>query len=75
MAHAFVAGGAVGETERALTRGRRHRNRSGRSLRWGGDYVSLGHLHKPQEVGAPHIRYSGAPLAFGFDGGGVKKSP
>lgn len=73
VAHAFVAGGAVGETERALTR-------------VGGietvpaevfcevDYVCLGHLHKPQEVGSPHIRYSGAPLAFGFDEAGGEKS-
>ena len=31
------------------------------------DYVALGHLHSPQIVaGAEHIRYSGAPLPFGF---------
>ena len=33
----------------------------------GAHYVALGHLHRPQSAGAPHIRYSGAPLAFGFD--------
>ncbi len=26
------------------------------------DYVALGHLHKPQKVGQPHIRYSGSPI-------------
>ncbi|MFT6375984.1 MAG: exonuclease SbcD [bacterium] len=25
-------------------------------------YVALGHLHKPQRVGAEHIRYSGSPI-------------
>ena len=30
-------------------------------------YIALGHLHRPQSVGASHIRYSGAPLAFTFD--------
>lgn len=30
-------------------------------------YVALGHLHRPHEAGAPHIRYSGSPLAYSFD--------
>jgi exonuclease SbcD len=30
------------------------------------DYVALGHLHRPQGIGE-RMRYSGAPLAFGFD--------
>lgn len=30
------------------------------------DYIALGHIHRPQRV-APHIRYSGSPLALGFD--------
>lgn len=73
VAHAFVAGGAVGETERALTRvGGIETVPS--DVFDGADYVALGHLHKPQEVGASHIRYSGAPLAFGFDEAGSEKS-
>ncbi len=73
VAHAFVAGGAVGETERALTRvGGIETVPS--NVFDGADYVALGHLHKPQEVGASHIRYSGAPLAFGFDEVGNEKS-
>ncbi|MEG0676532.1 MAG: exonuclease subunit SbcD [Comamonas sp.] len=32
------------------------------------DYIALGHIHKPQTVGGlEHIRYSGSPLALGFD--------
>jgi exonuclease SbcD len=73
VAHAFVAGGAVGETERALTRvGGIETVPS--DVFDGADYVALGHLHEPQEVGARHIRYSGAPLAFGFDEAGSEKS-
>ena len=31
------------------------------------DYVALGHLHVPQNVGGRgHIRYSGSPIAMGF---------
>src|SRR5699024_12200114 len=30
----------------------------------GFDYVALGHLHGPQQVGSPRIRYSGSPLKF-----------
>lgn len=30
----------------------------------GFDYVALGHIHGPQSVGAPHIRYSGSPLKY-----------
>jgi DNA repair protein SbcD/Mre11 len=34
------------------------------------DYVALGHLHLPQQVGsAPPVRYSGAPLALDFGEG------
>jgi exonuclease SbcD len=29
-------------------------------------YVALGHLHKAQKVGAPHVRYSGSPLPLSF---------
>lgn len=28
------------------------------------DYVALGHIHGPQQVGAEHIRYCGSPLAY-----------
>ncbi|WP_180043026.1 MULTISPECIES: exonuclease SbcCD subunit D [unclassified Acinetobacter] len=30
------------------------------------DYVALGHLHKPQKVQHPHIRYSGSPIPLSF---------
>lgn len=32
------------------------------------DYIALGHIHQPQQVGGlNHIRYSGSPIALGFD--------
>lgn len=73
VAHAFVAGGAVGETERVLTRVGGIETVPAEIFH-GANYVALGHLHRPQEVGARHIRYSGAPLAFGFDEAGSEKS-
>ncbi len=72
-AHAFVAGGTGTEAERPLARVGGIENVRP-SVFDGADYVALGHLHRPQTVGAPHIRYSGAPLAFGFDEAGAQKS-
>lgn len=38
------------------------------------DYIALGHIHRPQQAGAGgHIRYSGSPLALGFDELGTQK--
>ncbi|WP_296599607.1 exonuclease SbcCD subunit D [Phenylobacterium sp.] len=72
-AHAFVQGGAVTDTERSLdfvggVETVPH------TLFEGAAYVALGHLHRSQAVGAEHIRYSGAPMAFGFDEAGAEKS-
>lgn len=41
----------------------------------GFDYVALGHLHKPQEVGTQgRIRYSGSPFPLSFDDAANEKS-
>lgn len=40
----------------------------------GFDYVALGHIHRPQTAGAPHIRYAGAPLCYSLDEAGAQKS-
>lgn len=73
VAHAFVTGGSASEGERPLTRvGGIETVRA--SAFDGAHYVALGHLHRPQSVGAEHIRYSGSPLAFGFDEAGSEKS-
>lgn len=38
------------------------------------DYVALGHLHGPQHVQYPHIRYSGSPLKYSFSEVAHRKS-
>lgn len=73
VAHAFVAGAQNSDGERPLTRvGGIETVRP--EIFDGASYVALGHLHRPQNVGADHIRYSGSPLAFGFDEADHEKS-
>lgn len=69
LAHLFVAGGSGSESERPL---------SGAAQAGGSlgvpraifpaqaDYIALGHLHRPQQIGAEHCRYAGSPLAYSF---------
>ncbi len=73
VAHAFVAGASGSDSERPLARiGGIETVRP--EIFEGANYVALGHLHRPQSIGAPHIRYSGSPLAFGFDEANAPKS-
>lgn len=74
VAHAFVDGATTSESERPLTRLVGGIETVSAAAFEGAHYVALGHLHRPQPVGLDHIRYSGAPLAFGFDEEGQEKS-
>lgn len=38
------------------------------------DYVALGHIHSPQNVGSNQIRYCGTPLKYSFSEAGQQKS-
>ena len=38
------------------------------------DYVALGHIHGPQNIGTQRIRYCGTPLKYSFSEAGHKKS-
>ena len=38
------------------------------------DYVALGHIHSPQQVGRETIRYCGTPLKYSFSEAGQQKS-
>ena len=38
------------------------------------DYVALGHIHSPQNVGSERIRYCGTPLKYSFSECGQEKS-
>ena len=40
----------------------------------GFDYVALGHIHGPQQVGKETVRYCGTPLKYSFSEAGHKKS-
>lgn len=72
VAHAFVTGADPSESERKLVVG--GVETAPADLFAGAHYVALGHLHRPQIVGTGHIRYSGSPLAFGFDEADTPKS-
>ncbi|MCL2466848.1 MAG: exonuclease SbcCD subunit D [Micrococcales bacterium] len=67
VAHAFVTGGLLSQSERDIQVGG---SDSVPAEVFGGvDYVALGHLHSPQEVVGPTgtvMRYSGSPLAYSF---------
>ncbi|WP_299774072.1 exonuclease SbcCD subunit D [uncultured Tateyamaria sp.] len=72
VAHAFVTNCQPTESERRLSVGTVETISAG--IFDGAHYVALGHLHRPQTAGANTIRYSGSPLAFGFDEAGTTKS-
>lgn len=73
-AHAWVSGASPSESERSLGRTVGGIETVSTSLFKGAHYVALGHLHRPQNIEADHIRYSGSPLAFGFDEADTQKS-
>ena len=70
MAHGWVTGGAVCESERDITVG--GVGAVSASLFDDVDYVALGHLHGPQTL-SPRLRYSGSPLAYSFSEAGHAK--
>ncbi len=73
VAHTFVSGAQSSDSERPLARvGGIETVRP--EIFDGAHYVGLGHLHRPQSAGAPHIRYAGSPLAFSFDEADSQKS-
>lgn len=69
LAHAFVSGATIGESDRLAMVGGADQIRCDvfRDI----DYVALGHLHQAQAC-SPHIRYSGSPLAYSFSEGNEK---
>lgn len=72
VAHAFVADCQPSDSERRLAVGTVEM--VSQAIFDGADYVALGHLHRPQAAGRDGIRYSGSPLAFGFDEANTSKS-
>ena len=63
LAHAFVTGGEVSDSERDITVGGVASVPSG--VFDGVDYVALGHLHGCQTI-TDRVRYSGSPLPYSY---------
>jgi len=64
VAHAFVTGCSISDSERSLTVGGTGEVSAEHFSSF--DYAALGHLHGPQRAGAEHIRYSGSLLKYSF---------
>lgn len=71
MAHAFVTGAALSESDQAALLGGAQQIDA--AVFQGFDYVALGHLHRPQQV-APHVYYSGSPYTYSFGEANQEKS-
>ena len=63
ITHQFVTGASVCDSEEHSVGGTD--NVDG-SVFEGFDYVALGHIHSPQNVGSERIRYCGTPLKYSF---------
>lgn len=70
-AHAFVAGAVPSDSERDLTVGGSASVSA--TLFAGVGYAALGHVHRPQRVGA-NGWYAGSPIPFSFSEAGQEKS-
>ncbi|CDR04501.1 exonuclease SbcCD subunit D [Streptomyces iranensis] len=71
LAHAFVTGGAVSDSERDITVGGVASVPA--EVFDGVDYAALGHLHGCQTI-TERVRYSGSPLAYSFSEAAHRKS-
>ena len=63
VTHQFVTGASRSESEEISVGGT---DNVDASVFEGFDYVSLGHIHGPQNVGKETIRYCGTPLKYSF---------
>lgn len=71
LTHQFVTGAATCESEEISVGGS---DNVDASVFEGFDYVALGHIHSPQNIGSDHIRYCGTPLKYSFSEAGHRKS-
>lgn len=72
MAHVMVAGSETSASERPLVIGGSANINVQVFTPF--HYTALGHIHRPQKMGAPSIRYSGSLLKYSFDEANHKKS-
>lgn len=71
IAHQFVTGAVTSESEEISVGG--SENVDG-SVFDRFDYVALGHIHRPQQIGRETLRYSGTPLKYSFSEASHTKS-
>jgi exonuclease SbcD len=72
VAHAFVQGGTVSDSERPLSIGGAETIDAAVFNDF--TYVALGHLHRPQKIGSDRIQYSGSMLKYSLSETGHGKS-
>ena len=71
VTHQFVTGAVTCESEEISVGGS---DNVDISVFDGFDYVALGHLHGPQNIGSNRVRYCGTPLKYSFSEAGHHKS-
>lgn len=71
VTHQFVTGASTCESEELSVGGT---DNVDASVFEGFDYVALGHIHGPQNIGSNRIRYCGTPLKYSFSEASHKKS-
>lgn len=71
LAHQFVTGAVRSESEEISVGGL---DNVDASVFDGFDYVALGHIHRPQQIGRETVRYCGSPLKYSFSEAGQQKS-
>ena len=72
VAHAYVAGGSPSDSERTLSVG--GADKVAADCFDGFSYTALGHLHRPQDVISPRVRYSGSLLKLSRSEAATAKS-
>ena len=72
LTHQFVTGAERSDSEDKISVG--GTDNVDASVFDGFDYVALGHIHKPQNIGTERIRYCGTPLKYSFSEAGQDKS-
>lgn len=71
ICHQFVTGAMRSESEEISVGGL---DNVDASVFEGFDYVALGHIHGPQNIGGEKVRYCGTPLKYSFSEADHKKS-
>ena len=71
ITHQFVTGASLSDSEEITVGGT---DNVDASVFDAFDYVALGHIHSPQNIGGPRVRYCGTPLKYSFSEAGQTKS-